>query len=73
MLHVVSQSVCQQLTHSIMASNFDLGNYELGEEISLSDLMLMPTQNLVDVKKDDQAKMFYSNVKCGVEQEDTGF
>ena len=36
-----------------MASNFDLGNYELGEEISLSDLMLMPTQNLIDVKKDD--------------------
>jgi hypothetical protein len=56
-----------------MASNFDLGNFELSKEISLSDLMLMPTQNLVDVKKDDQAKMFYSNVKCGVEQEDTGF
>ena len=36
-----------------MASNFDLGNFELKEEISLSDLMLMPTQNLIDVKKDD--------------------
>ena len=36
-----------------MASNFDLGNFELKEEISLSDLMLMPTQHLIDVKKDD--------------------
>ena len=36
-----------------MASNFDLGNFELNEEISLSDLILMPTQNLIDVKKDD--------------------
>ena len=36
-----------------MASNFDLGNFELNKEISLSDLMIMPTQNLVDVKKDD--------------------
>ena len=36
-----------------MASNFDLCNFELNEEISLSDLMLMPTQNLIDVKKDD--------------------
>ena len=36
-----------------MASNFVLGNFELNEEISLSDLMLMPTQNLIDVKKDD--------------------
>ena len=36
-----------------MASNFDLGNFELNKEISLSDLMLMPTQNLIDVKKDD--------------------
>jgi hypothetical protein len=36
-----------------MASNFDLGNFELKEEITLSDLMLMPTQNLIDVKKDD--------------------
>jgi hypothetical protein len=35
-----------------MASNFDLGNFELNEEITLSDL-LMPTQNLIDVKKDD--------------------
>jgi hypothetical protein len=34
-----------------MASNFDLGNFELKEEISLSDLM--PTQNLIDAKKDD--------------------
>ena len=38
-----------------MASNFDLGNFELNKEISLSDLMLMPTQNLIDVKKDDTA------------------
>jgi hypothetical protein len=36
-----------------MASNFDLGNFELNEEISLSDLIPMPTQNLIDVKKDD--------------------
>jgi hypothetical protein len=36
-----------------MASNFDLGNFELNKEISLSDLILMPTQNLIDVKKDD--------------------
>jgi hypothetical protein len=33
-----------------MASNFDLGNFELNEEISLSDLMLMPTQNLIENK-----------------------
>ena len=29
---------------------------QLNEEISLSDLILMPTQNLIDVKKDDTTR-----------------